>query len=291
MQQALYGDEGKPSSSKGLSQWAELPGLCCQAAGGRPEWADGLTVAWLLFYSAADIMDKVQDGDEPAVWWRELGAGAALSAASGLYFSASLALNQLADNDRTRSVAAEITQDLYSSFLEMTSGQYADLVNQSPTLEQYWKFIGAKSGGFFALACRAAARLVDREVEHLENFGRYGHHLGMLVQILDDLEDVLPMSDRVAPGQRHELAHSLPVIYVLSILPDPECEELKRYLSAAPVDEFAAAEVIRILNENNAALYLAAEMEKHRGMALDAIRSAARPSPARDALEAYLHKF
>ena len=59
----------------------------------------------------------------------------------------------------------------------------------------------------------------------------------------------------------------------------------------APVDELAAAEVIRILNENNAALYLAAEMEKHRGMALDAIRSAARPSPARDALEAYLHKF
>ncbi len=291
MRQALYGDEADSASSISLSQWAELPGLCCQAAGGRPEWADDLAVAWLLFYAAADIMDKVQDQDEPAGWWRALGPGAALSAATGLYFSASLALNQLAYRERTRSAAADITQDLYNGFLEMTCGQYADLVYQSPTLEQYWKHIGAKSGGFFALACRAAARLANQEGERPENFGRYGHHLGMLVQILDDIEDVRPLSDRLIPGQRHELARSLPVIYALSVLPDPEHDELKRLLSAAPVDEFAAEEVIRILNENNAALYLAAEMERHRGFALDAIRSAAPPSPARDSLEAYLHKF
>ncbi len=238
MRQALYGDEDKPTSSRKLSQWVELPGLCCQAAGGRPEWADDLTVAWLLFYAAADLMDKVQDQDEPAGWWRGLGAGAALSAATGLYFSAALALNQLAHNDKYGSAAVGLTQDVYKTFLEMTGGQYADLVNQNPTLEQYWESIGAKSGGFFALVCRAAAQLADQDREQLNGFQKYGYHLGMLVQILDDLEDVRPLFGRQIPGQRQELAHSLPVIYALSVLSDAENDDLKRLLASAPVDEF-----------------------------------------------------
>ncbi|HSF81459.1 MAG TPA: hypothetical protein VLA49_09505, partial [Anaerolineales bacterium] len=69
---------------------AGLPALCCQAAGGKPAWADAVTAAWLCFYQAAHLMDSLQDQDEPEPWWTEAGPGVALNVASGLYFSAAL---------------------------------------------------------------------------------------------------------------------------------------------------------------------------------------------------------
>ena len=85
MRRGIGIESGGLSSDKSLSRWVDLPGLCCQAAGGNPEWANDLTAAWILFYSAAHLMDKVQDQDEPDPWWQKLGPGVALSAATGLY--------------------------------------------------------------------------------------------------------------------------------------------------------------------------------------------------------------
>ena len=77
------------------SVWSALPGLCCQAAGGRAQLAEPVAAAWLLFYVAAHLMDDLEDQDNPDPWWRSLGPGAAINIATGLYFSAGLALQEL----------------------------------------------------------------------------------------------------------------------------------------------------------------------------------------------------
>jgi len=188
MRLAVSGGEEKSESSDNLSHWVELPGLCCQAAGGHPEWADDLTIAWLLFYIAAHLMDKIQDQDDPDPWWRERGTGAALSAATGLFFTASLAINQLNTNSKTTPVAANIITSFNNSFLWMASGQYSDMLGPARTLQQYWDRAMAKSGSFFGLACRTGAQLATRETGQLATFERYGQHLGLLIQIKDDLD-------------------------------------------------------------------------------------------------------
>jgi geranylgeranyl pyrophosphate synthase len=291
MRQAVHPESVRGTSEDSLARWVDLPGLCCQAAGGHPEWADDLAVAWLLFYAAADLMDKVQDQDDPEPWWQDLGPGAALSVATGLYFSASLALHQIDYHPDTRAAAQEIVAEMYNSFLVMSSGQYRELITPQPSLEQFWENIAAKSGRFFATACRAAARIVTQERQRLDDFERYGHHLGMLIQIRDDLDDIQPPSDRAAYGQRREIARSLPVVYAQSVLPPADGEHLRECLGLASQDELAAGEVIRLLDKSNAALYLVTEMERHRQIALEAILRAAEPSPARDALENYLKIF
>lgn len=288
MQQAVFEKKGAPSSPESLSRWIDLPGLCCQAAGGYPEWADDLAVAWLLFYVAADLMDKVQDQDQPDSWWEELGAGAALGAATGIYFSASLALNRLWTNPNTQAAANEVVQEFYNSFLVMTSGQYQGLIQPIPTLDQYWEIAAAKSGAFFGTACRCAARLAISDAEQLSDYYQFGHHLGLLTQVRDDLDDIQPPDEDRAPGQKLELAHSLAVIYALAVLPPEEGERLRMNLAAAPQDARAATELIRLLDQSNAALYLMTEMERHRQTALNAIQRAAQPSPARERLISYL---
>jgi len=290
MRLGLSAGREKGSDADNLSSWTDLQGLCCQAAGGHPEWADDLAVAWLLFYSAAHLMDKIQDQDEPDPWWKDLGPGAALSVASGLYFSASAALNQLYLHSVSSTAAAQISKDFYNCFLVMTSGQFSELANPFPSLEKYWELAAAKSGMFFALASRSAARLATDNTERLNNFERYGHHLGLIIQMRDDLDDVRPPAENTAYGQRVEISRSLPVIYALSVLPARDGERLRNSLHKAPEDTSVAEDVIRLLNQSNATLYIMTELERHRQLALQAIHRAAPPSPARESLENYLVK-
>lgn len=289
MRQAL--GAGRETNTKSLSNWADLPGLCCQAAGGHPEWADDLAVAWLLFYSAAHLMDKIQDRDEPDPWWQELGSGAALSAATGLYFSASSALSNLIHHPVNPAAAPKIIKDFYDRFLVMTSGQYSEFADPYPSLERYWQLAGAKSGEFFALATRSAARLATSDGEILDNFERFGFHLGMLIQIRDDLDDVRPPEERSVYGQRGEMARSLPVIFAFSVLQPQDCDQLKKNLANAPDDPQAAGEVIRLLNQSNAALYIAAELEHHRQSAQEALQQVVPPSEIYETLKGYLWKL
>jgi geranylgeranyl pyrophosphate synthase len=268
----------------GSSRLAVLPGLCCQAAGGEQDWADNLTLAWLLFYASAQLLDSVEDDDEPGAWWVGRGASVALSAFSGLYFSASLALNAIAQHPATRMQSAEIAEDFYRTFLVMGSGQHADLTLTVLTLDQYWQQAETKSGVFFSLACRAGARLATSEADAIENYAQYGHNLGMLIQITDDLEDVFPPPGSTTHGQRSQFARSLPVVYAQEVLPPLQAERLRICLQAAPDDVGAAQEAVSLVDQSNAAAYVMIEIERYKQESMKALERANPRAPAGEAL-------
>ena len=276
---------------QGLTRLTLLPGLCCQAAGGDPLWADDVAAAWFLFYAAAHIMDSIEDQDQPDPWWADLGRGAAINAATGLYFSASLALNNLLKHAATRASATEVITDFNHNFLVMCSGQYRDLVSPMPTLEQYWENAAAKSGAFFSLACRSGARLATDDALRVRMFSRFGHHIGLLVQILDDLEDMHPVQRLDLPGRQPELGHSLAVVYALSVYPPPEQARLRDLLATARHDLGAAQEALTLIDQSGAALYMAAEIERHHRQAVEALEQAAPQPPAGEALLTLLQKL
>ena len=191
LQTALFANKDQPSNADQNSiQWGLLPGLCCQAAGGQANKADIIAAIWILFYAAADIMDTAQDQDEPAAWWVDSSPSVALSAATGLFFCASSLLSRTAFQDETAAIAQLLIKDFHHSFLKMSSGQYADLVHPHPNLDQYWRIADAKSGAFFSLACRSGARVAVQNPDRIEAYGDFGNALGILIQILDDLEDL-----------------------------------------------------------------------------------------------------
>lgn len=284
-------DQNKLSSDISLSRWVNLPGLCCQAAGGDPEWADDLAAVWLLFYSAAHLMDKVQDQDEPDPWWKDLGPGIALSTATGLFFSASLALNLLAQNPLARSIAAEISEDFNRRLLWMADGQYHELTGPPHTLDQYWVRAEAKSGFLFSLACKNGARLATSDPDILSKFEQLGLLIGLLIQIADDLEDVLPATGSNVPGQRKELAYSLPAIYTLSVAPADQQAQLNKLLSSAKTDPDAATEAIRLMNVAGATTYVLFELNRLSHQANQTIQIITTPGAARHQLNELVDKL
>jgi len=282
---------GEALEGENLARWAALTGLCCQAAGGNLTWAEDLTLAWLLFYAAAGIIDSVQDQDDPNAWWIEAGPEIALSAATGIYFSASEAISRLQNHntEQARLAAGEIIQDYYRTLLVMSSGQYTELVTLEPTLDQYWKFVEAKSGAFFSLACRNGARLATHEQPVIQAFSNYGMHLGLLIQILDDLDDIRMLQGPLAEDMIRKVRRGLPFIYALEVVDSAQKETLRECIRPEKDTSNSIEAIVQIMDQCGAALYVLAEIEKQRGLASEALKRAHAPADQIIKLAALVH--
>ena len=264
---SFFKSENK-NTDNGSNRWALLPGLCCQAAGGDQNWTQDLATAWYLFYIAAHLMDKLEDHDKIEFLLGELGTGPLLNTISGLYFSASLVLNNLWINEETRGPAAEIITDFHNGFLKMCGGQHQDLIYDEPNLEQFWEIIAAKSGLFFSMACRAGARLATDDAIRLEGYGKFGHHIGMLIQVFDDLEDLKNFSRPRSLTQWLKLRRTLPFIYTIEVLSPSARNRFLQCLHNAPQLPDAAEEALHLINHSGAALYINVEIARHQEEAL-----------------------
>jgi geranylgeranyl pyrophosphate synthase len=268
-----------------------LPGLCCQAAGGEARLADPVAAAWLLFYAAAHLMDSLEDQDDPDPWWAELGMGSAINVATGLYFSACLALQELNSMPVDSQTARQATGQVLRPFLVMCSGQHQDLIQPPLTLEQYWRIASAKSGAFFAMACQVGARLATSRVEITNGFRQFGLHLGLLLQILDDLQDYKELSESHRLANPRSLARSLPAVYVREVGSTQAIERFDLLLPQAHINPEAVAELIQIIEQHGGVLYLSVELDKHYDLALAGLDSAGAQSPARETLVSAINQL
>jgi geranylgeranyl pyrophosphate synthase len=260
-----------------------LPGLCCHAAGGDPRDADEFSAAWLLYYLAAHIMDHVEDQDAPEEWWQGSSPGVAINVASGLYFTASLLLAGLHEKEQTRGFAGELIREFYNGFLVMCSGQGRELTQPEPSLAQYWEDTQARSGVFFSMACRLGARLALAEGEKLHHYGEFGRQVGILIQILDDLEEYQRSSGKLIRQPYKVLRRSLPVIYALDVLPSQDAARLRQSLQDALQDDLAAEQAYRIIEESGVVVYLLAEIDRHSALARESLDKASPlPQAARE---------
>ncbi|HLE13566.1 MAG TPA: polyprenyl synthetase family protein [Anaerolineales bacterium] len=275
MRQTLPNLEDLRSTDFQFLRLALLPGLCCEGAGGQFEWADRVAAAWVLFYNSAHILDNVEDNDPPDPCWSATDPGVAINAASGLIFSAYLCLQQLFDNHVNRELALRIIDDFSNTLLGMGSGQHQDLREPNPGLESWLKVAGAKSGSFFALACRAGSQLATDDPQRIQSFNNFGYHLGILVQLLDDIGDFKALHQGDTPVHPEALNRSMVVAYALEVLPEEQNRRLLDTLAAIADDPTAARDAIYLIDQCGAGLYLAIEIERQRQSGLNALAAAA----------------
>lgn len=272
-----------------LSRWLPLPGLCCQAAGGNADSARSVAAAWACLQAAAHAMDQVEDGDPLDGWLRGLEAGEVINAANGLVFTAALILQDLHRDERARQAAGDICSDFYRSLLRMASGQHRDLTCEAPDLQFWMEIAEAKSGAFFRLACRSGARLGTEDRARIEAYGEYGHHVGLLLQLRDDLADMRPgLLEGKSPAA---LRRSLAVAYAFDVLPGPQRERLSRALDELGMEAMAPTRLVEILDQSGAGLYLRMEIQRMHRAGLEALQRAAPAGAAGDQLVALLDQL
>jgi geranylgeranyl pyrophosphate synthase len=268
--------------------WILLPGLCCQAAGGEPSSTDEIAAAWLLFYTAAHIFDCIEDEDQLDENLAQFGPGVNINIATGMVISASSMVNGLYQVSHTREVAQELGKDFFGSILIMASGQHMDLISEQIEIEKWNEIAEAKSGSFFSLACKSGARLGTKDVHKINAYSDYGLNLGIMLQILDDLEDLKSANDPENPILEGGLRCSLAVAYALEVLPDNEGRQLLSWLSSGSQDNNTVEHVVNLLDKCGAILFLQTELERHRNLGLGALERTQSDSPAVGHLAKYL---
>ena len=269
-------------------RWLVLPGLCCLAAGGELEATLEISAAWTLLSTAAHIVDTIEDGDQDPQINLLGGTGAAINTANGLFLSAVLLLNSMQKKDIPKGLAAEITADYLETILIMTSGQHRDLIIPQMDLNQWWQVAEAKSGAFFSLACRAGAQLGAGDSLKFKAYSEYGFHLGLMLQIVDDLEDFqfLLKSSEIAPPKT--LEGSLAVAYAYDVLPDLTKDEFIQLARSDSPQKGMGDKLIGMLDDCGAGLYMLAELEKHFDLGMASLVEAQPAPPTGEKLEAII---
>jgi geranylgeranyl pyrophosphate synthase len=247
-----------------------------------------------MLYAALHILDDVEDGDVADGGVREAfgphcEASQRLNASTGLLTSAPLILEKLRGQGIPAATIAALQADLQRTVLGMCGGQHDDLTQDETSLDKAWQIAERKTGAFFALACRLGARLATDDPQRLDAYARYGHHLGMLIQIGDDWGDLRPQKGESDLARGH--AAALPVAYALDVLPKRERDRLRAALGAAHQSPHAEAEALGLIEGAGAELYLVTKAAWHQGQAATALEVACSRSGARDQLAALLDRM
>jgi geranylgeranyl pyrophosphate synthase len=255
-------------------RWALLPGLCCQAAGGDFQLTKEVSAAWILLHIAGHLVDGVEDGDRVAEIQALGGPGAAINVANGYFLSAALMLNDLSKITHSKNQAHQIGADFYNTILVMASGQHQDINFPQLSLRQWWQVAEAKTGSFFSLACRSGARLATSDTETIAALSDYGFHLGLMLQIHDDVEDLQQLMAEEITTMPDDIQRSLAIAYAVNVLPEAEKNQLQKLIETDLDEPERVNKILDFLDRSGAGLYLLAEMERHYASGVKSLQAA-----------------
>lgn len=167
-----------------LPPFVQLPLATCCAAGGVPDDAARLAAAWTLVSFGVRILDDCADQDNPRALHLHQGMGRTLHLATALLHLASWQIQQLTPP----AVRDAIVEDYQRACLRVWAGQDRDIRGGIPTLDDYLRLVEDKTACGFAFIAAAGARLITADPAIVAACRACGHHVGILLQLLDDLE-------------------------------------------------------------------------------------------------------
>lgn len=240
-----------------------FPIAACLAAGGTAVQAMPLASSWALYIFAGRLFDDFVDGEgNESNLFAASTAPTRLSTCLFAVSAANAALAHLDNIEAYRDIATAFSQSVGLAVKSENHRQTLDHLS----LEMYFETIAAKTGAIFAVGAWAGGRITARKnsEEVLTALHRYGLHVGMMTQILDDCLDL-----------KTDLANqvwTLPVIYALSQENHPLSSRLRSLLAyQRQLEPDWLEEAVEIMGQVNAISWSLQFAEIHRQQAWAAI--------------------
>ena len=210
---ALLARPGRILAPDGAAKWPVMVLDTCQALGGDPAAAIGAAAAVEFAVAAIDVLDDVIDdewADDVRQQRRAANAGLTLG---WLAQHCALRLAESLGAARAQLITTLIGEGALASCV----GQDGDLALETraeASEELALAVTCLKSGSLAAMACRVGAACADDDPAILREIGRFGHHVGVVAQVLNDIAGVDPASARRGTDLRRR-KKTLPVAYAL----------------------------------------------------------------------------
>jgi heptaprenyl diphosphate synthase len=171
-------------------------------------------------------------------------------------------------------LGGEVAEVLASTIAELCRGQVLELqhlfdVDRSE--EGYCSAIEGKTASLFGTSCRVGGMVCGVGEPTLDAMTRYGFHLGMCFQIVDDVLDITGTDASLGKPAGQDLVegvYTLPVIHAIA-----SCPELRDRLGH-PLDTEQLAEVRRLASSDGAIDAALDKARDHAAKAGDALEGA-----------------
>ncbi len=258
-----------------------LTTLTCAAVGG--DWPRSLPAASSveLIHNFSLVHDDIQDNSlerrgRPTLWAR-WGVPQALNTGDAIWSLAQLSLLRLGDHGLPCDIILRVQHALGQACLHLTEGQHLDLSYErlpSVSIADYQHMIEAKTAALISAAVRCGALIAGAADDITDACARFGTHLGLAFQILDDLLGIWGTSSRTGKPAGDDLrAHkkTLPILHGLE-----HSETFRTLWKAATPDEDQIQHMARALEDAGSRDFALAAAEHHTALALEALE-AARP--------------
>lgn len=167
-----------------LPAYVVLPIAACRAAGGDTRAALPFAAAWTAIGTAVRILDDCADQDMPDGAHVRWGLARALNLGSALLAYAGALIERIPDGPARQSILS----DFIATSLAAHAGQDRDIRGAINSLADYLAVVEHKTSQAFGFATASGARLATAAVQPLTAARRAGRHLGLMLQLLDDLE-------------------------------------------------------------------------------------------------------
>ncbi|MER6347070.1 polyprenyl synthetase family protein [Streptomyces sp. NPDC001595] len=214
--------EGKPADGDGgKAVRPALAVLSAEVTGAAPEIGIPGAVAVELVHNFSLLHDDLMDGDEQRrhrdTVWKVHGPAQAILVGDALFALANELLLELGTVE-----AGRATRRLTTATRALIDGQAQDISYEHRdrvSVEECLEMEGNKTGALLACACSIGAVLGGADDRTADALEKYGYHLGLAFQAVDDLLGI--WGDPVATGKQtwsdlRQRKKSLPVVAALA---------------------------------------------------------------------------
>ena len=169
----------------------------------------------------------------------------------------------------------------------ISEGEVQQLINagnDGVTEADYYTVIDKKTAQLFSAATHTAAVLADCPADTRRQLASYGHHLGMVFQLTDDVLDYQGDAEEIGKNLGDDLAEgkaTLPLIHVIQHGAPQQAELIRRVIREGGRDRFD--DVIAAIRDTGAIDYTLAVAESHRDSAVAELDSLS-DSPEKQAM-------
>jgi geranylgeranyl diphosphate synthase type I len=195
--------------------------LSAQAVGGSPATTVPAAVAVELVHNFSLLHDDVMDGDltrrHRSTAWSVFGVNAAILAGDAVL---ALALDVLAGSGHP--AAMDGIRELSAAVQDLVEGQCADLdLERRAGVEraECLRMVERKTGALMGCACAVGARFGGGSAAQVEQLRRFGQHLGLAFQHVDDLLGIWgdpAVTGKPVDSDLRSRKKSLPVVAALT---------------------------------------------------------------------------
>ena len=186
----------------------------------------------------------------------------------------------------------EIVQELAELGRTLAAGeilQLSNISNQEISEEVYYQVIDKKTAVLFEACCKLGAISVGAPRDVIEKAAKFGHNIGMIFQIRDDIFDYYDSAEIGKPTGNDMLEGklTLPVIYSLTHYKNEAVMNLAKKVKAGTVNQDEIAVLIAFAKQFGGIKYAEMKMEEFAKECESFIDECVKPE-LKDSFKAYL---